>query len=262
MGGRYCNQTGEADMPSALAEAHAVIRSYSVTWFEPVTSMPAGLNEATSSAYLLMRAIDEIEDHPELATHDKDRLLRGVSGVLQERCRAEDFTLLFSGHKGVLPDVSLRIAEWAQLAPSGITARVCETFATMAERMAAWALAGWRIRTEGDLDRYTYAVAGELVLLLSDLWAWHDGTRADRTLGIGYGRALQAVNIYIDKDEDLGRGVGFWPDGWTAQHLKAYAKRELVLAEQYVAQLPQGPARRFCTGPLERAQSAVQGPCR
>lgn len=238
---------------TALTEAHSVIQRFSTTWYGPVTRMPRRLNEATSCAYLLMRAIDEIEDHPTLPAATKARLLRGVSSGLQTRCRESDFAALFAPHTDTLPDVTLRIPEWVTLAPKDIAPRVQETFATMAERMADWALADWGIHTETDLDRYTYAVSGTLVLLLSDLWTWYDGTPADRTLGISYGRALQAINILKDKSEDLGRGVDFWPDGWKRSNLAAYAERELHAADAYVAVLGSGPAYDFCAGPLAAA---------
>lgn len=238
---------------ATLADAHSVIHRFSTTWYDPVSRLPTRLNEATSCAYLLMRGIDEIEDHPTLPVETKAHLLRGVSSRFQTRCRSADFEVLFAPYKQTLPDVTLRIGEWTTLAPKSIAPRVQETFATMAERMADWALVNWHIHTEADLDRYTYAVAGTLVLLLSDLWTWYDGTPADRTLGIGYGRALQAVNIFKDKSDDIGRGVDFWPDGWTQRHLVAYALREMQTADAYLTTLGSGPAYDFCAGPLAAA---------
>lgn len=182
-----------------LSEAHAVVRSYSTTWYEPVLSMPPGLNEATTSAYLCMRGIDEIEDHPTLDASSKATLLRGVSRLLQGRFTAGDFVALLHS-RSELPEVTQRLGEWAKLAPAAIAPRVLETFAAMAERMAEWVEAGFAVHTEADLNRYTYTVSGTLVLMLSDLWAWHDGTRTNRTYGVGYGRALQAVNILIDRE--------------------------------------------------------------
>ncbi|MFE3499057.1 squalene/phytoene synthase family protein [Kitasatospora sp. NPDC059160] len=241
-----------------LDDAHAVVREYSTTWYGPVIGTPAPLNEAVTCAYLLMRAIDEIEDHSSLAAEDKGVLLRGVGRLLQTRFTESDFATLFREHVGVLPAVTLRIGEWTALPPPDIGPRVYETFATMAERMAQWAAGGFTVRTGTDLDRYTYAVSGTLVLLLSDLWAWHDGTRTDRTLGVAYGRALQSVNILIDRDEDAARGVDFWPDGWGAADLAAYARRELSGADAYLAALSDGPARAFCAEPLARAHWAVR----
>ncbi|MFG2142645.1 squalene/phytoene synthase family protein [Streptomyces sp. NPDC048696] len=240
-----------------LDEAHAVVREYSTTWYEPVISMPARLNEAVSCAYLLMRGIDEVEDHPDLAGTDKAVLLRGVGRTLQLRFASDDLTAVFAAHEAVLPEVTLRLGEWAGLAPPDIGPRVWETFATMAERMADWAESGFAVQNERDLDRYTYAVAGTLVLLLSDLWAWYDGTQSSRTLGVAYGRALQSANILIDRGVDTGRGVDFWPDGWQTQDMIRYARQELALADAYLAGLPHGPARTFCAEPLARAHRAL-----
>jgi farnesyl-diphosphate farnesyltransferase len=243
---------------SVLSEAHEVVRAYSTTWYEPVISMPPGLNEATTSAYLCMRAIDEIEDHPTLDATSKAALLRGVCRLLQDRFTERDFVALLHS-RTELPEVTRRLGEWATLAPSEIAPRVLETFATMAERMAGWAEIGFAVHTESDLNRYTYTVSGTLVLMLSDLWAWHDGTRSNRTYGVGYGRALQTVNILIDRDVDATRGVDFWPDRWQRADLVAYCRTELVLADAYVADLPQGPARTFCAEPLARAHRALDG---
>lgn len=52
---------GVTDM-SALDDANAVVHAYGSTWYEPVTGMPPGLNEATTSSHPCMRAVDEIGD--------------------------------------------------------------------------------------------------------------------------------------------------------------------------------------------------------
>jgi farnesyl-diphosphate farnesyltransferase len=242
---------------TTLDDAHEVVRHYSTTWYEPVMAMPPKLNEAVTCAYLLMRGIDEIEDHPELDVSTKVSLLNGFSLLVQRGPKSTDFGRLWAGQETVLPDVTVRMDEWVALAPPEIAPRVWDTFATMAERMAGWADSGFGVVTAESLDRYTYAVAGTLGLLLSDLWSWYDGTKTDRTNAVGYGRALQLVNILVDRDEDLGRDVDFWPRGWTAVDMISYATRELVLADAYVTVLPSGPARTFCTEPLARARHAL-----
>lgn len=243
---------------SDLHEAHAVIRRYSKTWYDPIVSMPPRLNEATSCAYLCMRGIDEIEDHPRLDASTKAQLLRRVGHTWQTRFTDADFDAALEPGGLVLPDVSMRLGEWSRLAPADIAPRVLETFAVMAERMADWVERGWRIQTRRDLDEYTYAVAGTLVLLLSDLWSWFDHTDTNRTHAIGYGRALQTANILIDRVDDRERGVDFWPNGWRIPEMRAYVEGELVLGDAYVAMLPAGgPARAFCEQPLERARDAV-----
>ncbi|WP_394825631.1 squalene/phytoene synthase family protein [Pendulispora albinea] len=240
-----------------LDEAQKVVCAYSRTWYEPITSMPRGLSEATTAAYLCMRGIDEIEDHPFLDGKTKAHLLRQVAATFQGRFSVADFGLQFHTYARHLPDVTLRLGEWTRLAPSDIAPRVLETFATLAERMAWWAEADFYVQSEQDLNRYTYTVAGTLALLLCDLWAWHDGTRSNRTLGVGYGRALQSINILIDRHEGTGRGENVWPEGWQTGEMLAYARRELHLADAYLAGLPAGPARTFCQTPLARAHRSL-----
>ncbi|ALG14851.1 phytoene synthase [Kibdelosporangium phytohabitans] len=241
-----------------MQEGHEMVRAYSTTWYEPVMSMPAGLNEAITSAYLCMRAIDEIEDHPGLDGETKAGLLESASRTFQTRFAPADFTAALAGHEDVLPEVTQRVGEWAVLAPPAVAPRVWETFAAMAERMADWARTGFTVTTKRDLDRYTYAVSGTLVLMLSDLWAWHDGTVTNRTHGIAYGRALQAINILLDHAEDTERDVDFWPDGWDAAQMTRYARAELPLADSYLAALPEGgPAHAFCSPALARYHAAL-----
>lgn len=241
----------------AIATADEMIRTWSTTWYEPVMAMPGLLKDATAAAYLCMRAIDEIEDHPILSGTTKAVLLRKISALFQGHCTESSFDFLMHTKPG-LPEVTLRLGEWATLAPSDIAPRVLDTFSIMAERMASWAEEGFVVHTEQDLDRYTYAVAGTLVLMLCDLWAWHNGTPSNRTHGIAYGRALQSVNIIIDRHTDISRNVDFWPDGWDIPQMTSYACQELALADTFVAALPFGAARTFCTQPLHRAHQALK----
>jgi farnesyl-diphosphate farnesyltransferase len=123
--------------------------------------------------------------------------------------------------------------------------------------MATWAEVNWKITNESDLDRYTFGVAGAVGLLLSDLWAWYDGTQTNRTQAIGFGRGLQAVNILRNHVEDLRRGVDFYPEGWNSTNVQAYAQRNLALADAYMESLPKGPALQFCQIPLTLAYGTL-----
>jgi farnesyl-diphosphate farnesyltransferase len=93
--------------------------------------------------------------------------------------------------------------------------------------------------------------------LLSDLWAWHDGTTTNRTHAIGFGRGLQAVNILRNQAEDLERGVSFFPEGWDYERMYAYAQGNLSLADAYTHALPLGPALDFCQIPLALAHATL-----
>lgn len=243
-------------------DAFQVLRETSRTFFIPIDRLPDGLREAVASAYLCMRSIDEIEDDRGLDPQIRADLLSGISRVFQASVdgtlQGDALDQLFEPRKERLPEVTLRLEEWALLAPAPIRMRVFDSIAAMADRMGAWATCGFRIETEADLDRYTYGVAGAVGLLLSDLWAWHDGTQTDRTLALGFGRGLQAVNILRNRDEDLAAGVDFWPDGWTSEPMFAYALRNLEIADRYTAELPKGAVREFCAIPLALAHATVR----
>ena len=232
-------------------DALKILQETSRTFYIPISGLPLGLQEAVASGYLCMRAIDEIEDHPGLDNLTKAKLLRTVSLTLQ--AAADGFTVdnlsaaLNTHH--LLPEVTLRVGEWAQLAPESIAPRIWDATAAMADRMAYWASTGWKIHDEADLNRYTFSVAGAVGLLLSDLWAWYDGTQTNRVHAIGFGRGLQAVNFLRNRAEDLTRAVDFFPDGWSAEDIHIFARRNLKLADAYIKSLPVGPALDFCQIP-------------
>ncbi len=245
---------------SLLKDGLSVLQETSRTFYIPISRLPLQLQEAVASAYLCMRAIDEIEDHPDLDSTTKVKLLHSISLTLQgseQEINHSDFASIFFPYQNSLPEVSLRIGEWAALAPASIGARIWDSTAAMSDRMAYWANNNWTIHTEADLNRYTFSVAGVVGLMLSDLWAWYDNTPTNRSYAIGFGRGLQAVNILRNHRDDLSRGVEFFPDGWNDNDLQAYTRRNLTLADAYTQALPPGPALDFCKIPLALAHATL-----
>ena len=237
-----------------------VLKETSRTFYIPISRLPSDLQTAVAASYLCMRAIDEIEDHPELNNSLKAELLRAVSLNLQTV--GNNFTgnrlfLILNQYHKLLPAVTIHICDWMALAPETIAPRICEAIAAMADRMAYWVECDWEINQEADLDHYTFSVAGSVGLLLSDLWAWHDGTQTNRSYAIGFGRGLQAVNILRNRSEDLTRQVDFFPSGWQQEDMQKYARYNLSLADIYTKALPSGPARTFCQVPLALAYATL-----
>lgn len=240
-------------------DAFGVLKETSRTFYIPIAHLPPQLKEAVASAYLCMRAIDEIEDHPHIDNPTKARLLRAVSLRLQTGSGHDDcFTPDWGSTRETLPEVTLRVDEWAKLAPDSIAPRIWDATAAMADRMAYWADRNWSVQTAEDLDGYTFSVAGAVGLLLSDLWAWFDKTSTNRLQAIGFGRGLQTVNILRNHQEDKARGVDFFPEGWTKADMFAYARRNLKLADLYTEALPAGPALDFCRIPLVLAHGTLK----
>ncbi len=238
-----------------------ILKETSRTFYIPISRLPDKLQEAVAAAYLCMRAIDEIEDHSDLDNFTKTKLLRQISLNLQagrETSSVDDFSAGLLPYTHRLPEVTRRIGEWALLAPENIAPRVWDATAAMADRMAYWAEINWDICSETELDQYTFSVAGTVGLLLSDLWAWYDGTQTNRSYAIGFGRGLQAVNIARNYRDDLKRGVNFFPPGWQAEDIHQFARRNLKLADRYTQSLPAGPALDFCKIPLTLAHGTLE----
>ncbi len=239
-----------------------ILQETSRTFFIPISQLRPGLQEAIASAYLCMRAVDEIEDHPHLERKDKISLLRQVSQQLQAQTSVaafppDAFRDCFTPHQASLPEVTRRLGDWVCLAPDLIAPRIWEAIAAMAERMAGWVAEGWRIQTEADLDRYTYGVAGAAGVLLCDLWAWAEGEQLHRSAAIQFGRGLQTVNILRNRVEDLARGVDFFPTGWAQEQMHQYARDQLMQTEVYARTLPSGPFEALIHIPLALASATL-----
>ncbi|WP_102348945.1 squalene/phytoene synthase family protein [Bacillus sp. Marseille-P3661] len=238
-------------------EATEVLKETSRTFFIPISYLPPRLKETVTSAYLCMRAIDEIEDHTELDCNTKANLLYLISQILQKPINEHELVELFQPYESLLPEVTFRLGDWIKLCPSEIVENVLDATSTMAKGMADWVKRDWQINTETDLDSYTYYVAGLVGVMLSDIWKWYDNTETDRELAIAFGRGLQSVNILRNHEEDRSRGVNFFPDGWELNDMFAYARRNLAQADAYVKDINTETIIHFCNIPLALAHATL-----
>ena len=240
-------------------DAKEVLKKTSRTFYPSIISLPHGIREAVMSSYLSLRAIDEIEDHGQLTSTTKIRLLRTVGDKLQQLPdpRRSLYAEALSIHRE-LPEVTLRLDEWLALAPKEVANNVRLATAVMSERMAYWVGKKWHMGSKADIDHYTFCVAGAVGLLLSDLWVWYDNTPSSKLHAVNYGRGLQAVNILRNRSEDLYRGVDFFPSGWNERHFFQYARISLLKGDNYVNGFPSGgSAHRFCSGPQALAHATL-----
>ncbi|MGP9040652.1 squalene/phytoene synthase family protein [Cytobacillus kochii] len=235
------------------------LRETSRTFFIPISLLVTELRETVASAYLCMRAIDEIEDHPDLEPALKSKLLHHIGDVLRSaQYSKETFIEMFKPFENELPEVTLRLYDWISFCPDEIRVKVVESTAIMASGMGDWVDKDWQIQSEADLDQYTYTVAGLVGVMLTDIWKWYDGTEADKELGIGFGRGLQAVNILRNYKEDAERGVSFFPDSYSLDDMFDYAHKNLSLADEYVASIETETIVNFCQIPLSLAHGTLK----
>lgn len=237
-------------------EAMRVLKETSRTFYIPITLLKRPLKLTVGSAYLCMRAIDEIEDHEEIEAGVKVQLLKETEKLLTATGAfdTEAYERLVAPYEAELPEVTLRLSDWLDVCPEGIVRKVRESTAEMSGGMADWVEKDWVIHTKADLDDYTYYVAGLVGVMLSDIWNWYDGTKTDRELAIGFGRGLQAVNILRNQHEDYAeRGVRFIPEGWTRDDVFDYARKNLQLGEDYLKDIQTRTISLFCKIPLRLA---------
>lgn len=247
------------DQKTLYKEAMQVLKETSRTFYIPITFLKNDLKMSVAAAYLAMRAIDEIEDHERLSNDVKFDLLTATSELLKETFDAEAYETLLAPYADVLPEVSLRLADWLTFCPEGSRKIVQASTSEMSFGMAKWAKANWQVHTREDLDDYTYYVAGLVGTMLSELWAWGADIQTDRDLAIGYGRGLQAVNILRNQHEDMDeRGVSFVPDGWTREDLFAYAEENLAKADLYMKDINKRTVLLFCRLPLALAHKTLK----
>lgn len=239
-------------------EAMHMLKLTSRTFYIPINLLKPRLKRTVGSAYLCMRAIDEIEDHEELESEVKQHLLRSTSELLKQPFDEAAYQTLLKPYKDLLPEVSLRLADWISVCPEEITDKVLESTSIMADGMANWVERDWQIKTKEDLDNYTYYVAGLVGVMLSDIWRWYDNTDTNHNLAIAYGRGLQAVNMLRNQDEDAERGVQFIPDGWDKEDLFDYAKTNLKQADEYIKDIHTRNILLFCRIPLALAKRTLK----
>ena len=246
------------DVAKLHKEAMDMLKKTSRTFYIPITFLEPKLKKAVASAYLCMRAIDEIEDHETLDSQEKQQILLSTSRLLLADFDKEAYKELVAPYQELLPPVSLRLGDWLEICPSDLQETVQAYTSEMAAGMAKWVGKNWQVKTKEDLDEYTYYVAGLVGVMLSDLWKWNADIETDRELAIAYGRGLQAVNILRNKEEDNERGVQFFPEGWTKAEMFNYAESNLAQADEYIKSINRKSILLFCKLPLALARKTLK----
>ncbi|HXV87439.1 MAG TPA: phytoene/squalene synthase family protein [Gemmatimonadales bacterium] len=216
------------DASTDRAFCHAALPRVSRTFAVSIRLLPPQLEYTTLVAYLLCRVADTIEDATALSPEEKRRLLEAWSRGLDDggpepdpvrsvfsRPATDEERLAWGSDRvlrefrGFSPAVRAAIRPWVQ--------EMCSGMAEYAGRRTlgdAWLT---EIGTLGDLDRYTYYVAGTVGHLLTDLFGLHAAAVRPsrlarlRALATSFGRGLQLTNIIKDVADDRRRGWSFVP---------------------------------------------------
>src|SRR5580658_8408878 len=199
-----------------------VSRTFALT----IPQLPPGLRETVTSAYLLCRIADTIEDEPTLPPEDKRRFLRQFSDVVGGAAEPAPLAA----------ELAPRLSERTLLHERDLVrnlARVTSTVRAMDRREQAAMQRCIEIMCEGmhyfqrnaslrglnrlaDLDSYCYHVAGVVGEMLTDLFCAQvpqveRHAFALRRLAPSFGQGLQMTNILKDMWEDRSRGACWLP---------------------------------------------------
>lgn len=225
------------------------LKQWSETFYEPIKSMPDKLKRTTTGFYLILRAIDEIEDHDSLTVNEKINLLNNISRALQSNNKLtiiKKLDYILGSYKTTLDPTTLKLNIWIELIPDEIAPRIFDGCSVMAIRMSYWVEKNWVILNEDDLNEYFFSVAGSLGLVLADIAIWHDGKNTNRVDAVGFGNYMQAINILRGRTEDLKRNVDFFPKGWSEEDVINYALKQKILAENFTNCLESGSFYDAC----------------
>jgi phytoene synthase len=127
----------------------------------------------------------------------------------------------------------------------GMVARECGLTQKMADDVVegfALDAADWHPRSEGDLYRYCYHVAGAVGVMMAKVMGVADDDEETLNRACDLGLAFQLANIARDIAEDDSAGRCYIPDDWQAlldigpgEHMRPHNRKKLALIGRWLA---------------------------
>lgn len=220
--------------PDDLADSRSTDEAYqdyilplvSRTFALTIPELPVPLRTAVTTAYLLCRIADSIEDEPQIHSRTKfallERFAASVCGQVEPRVLAQEIAPLLSEHTlAAERDLVSNLARIIRLTES-LNSRqrrsIERCLRIMCRGMYHYqenaSLSG--LERMQDLDSYCYVVAGCVGEMLTELFGAHCAEFARKeseviALASSFGQGLQMTNILKDMWEDRGRGACWLP---------------------------------------------------
>ena len=165
------------------------------------------LRPAVVVFYLVLRALDTVEDDMNIPMEEKVTMLRSFSSYLDQEAWSYDKSS--EKDKVVLEDFP-SISRAFRGLPDNCQTVIRETAGQMGDGFAEYLEK--RVVTLADWDEYCLYASGLIGIGLTRLFTGGRGGTEIEELSIGMGRFLQKTNITRDYAEDVRDGRFFWPE--------------------------------------------------
>lgn len=198
-----------------------MLRAVSRTFALSIERLPPSLRDIVTTAYLLFRVSDCLEDNETLIAPHKAELLRLWGHVLVDNMPVTSLTGEIIHLDETDPEVYVakhadQLLEGLRHFPEPVQEIITHHVNETSLGMARWQEIGPDVRDEAELDDYMHQVAGRVGYLLTDLFAWYSPVikeKKDQLLPLSrhFGLALQTVNIIRGLHKDYERGWVYVP---------------------------------------------------
>ena len=262
-----------------MAELLDLLEKTSRTFALSIPPLPEPTRQEVTVSYLLFRIADTFEDAGHLLPEVRVRALSDLRRLLAEPDREETLRLsrewtaagiaTHPGYRELLAEVPFVLDAFFDLS-SGAADVIRRSVGRSSDGMAAFVSrtsAGCLTLVDlDDLKAYCYAVAGLVGELLTELFLLGRPSLAAesgslRSRAAIFGEALQLVNILKDSAADAAEGRRYLPPGVPLRDVFELARRDLVVAAEYIGALERGRAPRgileFTALPVELAWAAL-----
>ncbi len=198
-----------SDKEFCYSALNKVSRSFALV----IRQLPESLKDAICVFYLVLRALDSVEDDMEVSEATKNEILRNF----HSKCYDPSFSLSGIGdqhdYRVLLENYSKVLNTFAELQPAyqEVIVDICKK---MGNGMADFSEK--TVKTIEDYDLYCHYVAGLVGQGLSGLFAVsgieEPSLKNEMELSNSMGLFLQKTNIIRDYFEDIESGRMFWPN--------------------------------------------------
>ncbi|GAB4480021.1 MAG: phytoene/squalene synthase family protein [Anaerolineae bacterium] len=206
---------------------YQMLRLVSRTFALSIERLPGLLRDAITTAYLMFRVSDFLEDNEQMPPERKVELLTLWVAVMSGDLDPGALTNLLLDTSPDDPEAAVarhadEVMRLLRRLPPELQGYILAEAVESARGMARWQARGPVVRDEADLDDYMFEVAGRVGHMLTHIFAWYyRPLRALKEemlpLAREFGLALQTVNVIRGLRKDYERGWVFVPESFCAQ---------------------------------------------